>query len=442
MRVRRRIGTEPASKKSKPSLTAPPPSSSSKKRPAPLTRDDCQLVYVHPSAAHASPDAAALQSDQSAPLWEATQLRILITPIRSLGPVLLQERPSFVIMYASSVAALRQLEVYQATVAIKSGAATSLTVTLLEALNTAAFAASLERENTAFESLIQQKAVMVVSAEQEGRIGTSDTPAAGAGGVDSSAEHSRVRSFVEKSRQVFGQDLGADDGEGVRHSSFLTYLQGDRHGAVGTRRGGLEKSADSVERVLVDMREFRSSLPSILHLKGFLVEPITLEVGDYILSTNICVERKSLFDLIQSLQSGRLYRQAEMMIRYYKLPALLIEVLLDNPFLLLQGQEIPSQILGTHIISRLALLILHFPTVRLLWAHGPYNTTSIFTMLKKNQEQPDASTAVFARGDGKEDDNEQASLLTPFDILRRLPGINVYNIHKVLRSVTCLVSTV
>jgi len=29
------------------------------------------------------------------------------------------------------------------------------------------------------------------------------------------------------------------------------------------------------------MREFRSALPNMLHLHGMLVQPVTLEVGDY-----------------------------------------------------------------------------------------------------------------------------------------------------------------
>jgi ERCC4-type nuclease len=53
--------------------------------------------------------------------------------------------------------------------------------------------------------------------------------------------------------------------------------------------------------------------------------PVTLEVGDYILSPEICVERKSLSDLIQSFNSGRLYSQCESMSAHYKIPVLLIE---------------------------------------------------------------------------------------------------------------------
>lgn len=58
----------------------------------------------------------------------------------------------------------------------------------------------------------------------------------------------------------------------------------------------------------------------------------SFQVGDYILSPDICVERKSLSDLIGSLNSGRLYNQAQAMTRYYKRPILLIEFDQNKPF--------------------------------------------------------------------------------------------------------------
>lgn len=54
------------------------------------------------------------------------------------------------------------------------------------------------------------------------------------------------------------------------------------------------------------MREFRSTLPSLLHAAKMVVIPATLTVGDYILTPDICVERKSVPDLVQSFNSGRL----------------------------------------------------------------------------------------------------------------------------------------
>lgn len=75
-----------------------------------------------------------------------------------------------------------------------------------------------------------------------------------------------------------------------------------------------------------------SSLPNVLHQKGMKIIPVTLEVGDYVLSPLICVERKSIGDLYQSFANGRLYHQVETMIRYYKIPVLLIEFSQDKSF--------------------------------------------------------------------------------------------------------------
>lgn len=85
-------------------------------------------------------------------------------------------------------------------------------------------------------------------------------------------------------------------------------------------------------QVIVDMREFMSSLPNVLHQRGMRIIPVTLEVGDYILSPLICVERKSIQDLFMSFTSGRLYHQVEMMVRYYRIPVLLIEFSQDKSF--------------------------------------------------------------------------------------------------------------
>lgn len=70
--------------------------------------------------------------------------------------------------------------------------------------------------------------------------------------------------------------------------------------------GGQVKAVTGPQIVTVDMREFRSSLPPILYADGIKIVPYTLQVGDYILSPDMCVERKSIADLIQSFSSGRL----------------------------------------------------------------------------------------------------------------------------------------
>ena len=75
---------------------------------------------------------------------------------------------------------------------------------------------------------------------------------------------------------------------------------------LSTRNAGGGLSDIEPSRVIVDMREFRSTLPSLLHAHEVQVIPATLQVGDYVISPSMVVERKSVADLIQSFNSGRL----------------------------------------------------------------------------------------------------------------------------------------
>ncbi len=87
--------------------------------------------------------------------------------------------------------------------------------------------------------------------------------------------------------------------------------------SLDTRTGGKAKVPKASHRIVIDVREFSSALPSMLHKEGMILDVATLEIGDYVLSSSMCVERKSISDLFGSLNNGRLFHQAEMMIRYY-----------------------------------------------------------------------------------------------------------------------------
>jgi DNA excision repair protein ERCC-4 len=54
--------------------------------------------------------------------------------------------------------------------------------------------------------------------------------------------------------------------------------------------GGREELSTVASQVIVDMREFRSTLPSLLHASGLLIVLATLTVRDYMLTPDICVE--------------------------------------------------------------------------------------------------------------------------------------------------------
>ncbi|MCS6768199.1 MAG: ERCC4 domain-containing protein [Candidatus Nitrosocaldus sp.] len=78
-------------------------------------------------------------------------------------------------------------------------------------------------------------------------------------------------------------------------------------------------------RVVVDERERRSGVPDALKELGIYVDYATLDVGDYIVHRDCCVERKSVDDLINSIYDARLFIQVDGMLKHYPSPVLIIE---------------------------------------------------------------------------------------------------------------------
>ncbi|KAI8638095.1 hypothetical protein BD408DRAFT_485756 [Parasitella parasitica] len=195
--------------------------------------------------------------------------------------------------------------------------------------------------------------------------------------------------------------------------------------------GGQVKAVSGPQIVTVDMREFRSSLPPILYADGIKIEPYTLQVGDYILSPDICVERKSIADLIQSFSSGRLYTQCEMMSVSYKIPILLIEFDENKSFSLQAVADMRETIRVTALSSKLVLLTLAFPKLRIIWSSSPHETAKVFSELKKTEEEPDSKVAASVGAEGNED-GDTIYNMTPQDILRSMPGVNSTNYRIIM----------
>jgi DNA excision repair protein ERCC-4 len=92
-------------------------------------------------------------------------------------------------------------------------------------------------------------------------------------------------------------------------------------------------------RIVVDEREKRSGIPSLLKGIGINLEIKTLPVGDYIVAPETIVERKSISDLVSSVFDGRLFDQCNRMKENFQFPIIIIEgdtneieELTENPF--------------------------------------------------------------------------------------------------------------
>uniref|UniRef100_A0A8C4PDB8 DNA repair endonuclease XPF n=1 Tax=Dromaius novaehollandiae TaxID=8790 RepID=A0A8C4PDB8_DRONO len=313
----------------------------------------------------------------------------------ALTRVLHEVEPRYVVLYDAELTFVRQLEIYKA-----SRPGKPLRVYFLiygGSTEEQRYLTALRKEKEAFEKLIREKASMVIPEEREGRDETN-------------------------------LDL-------VRDATPASV-------SVDTRKAGGQEQKSTQQTVIVDMREFRSELPSLIHRRGIDIEPVTLEVGDYILTPDICVERKSISDLIGSLNNGRLYTQCISMSRYYKRPILLIEFDPNKSFSLIPRGSLHQEISSNDVTSKLTLLTLHFPKLRILWCPSPHATAELFEELKQNHPQPDAETAMAVTADSEVLPESDKYNPGPQDFLLKMPGVNTKNCHVLMNHVKSIAELV
>uniref|UniRef100_A0A0K2T0T9 DNA repair endonuclease XPF n=2 Tax=Lepeophtheirus salmonis TaxID=72036 RepID=A0A0K2T0T9_LEPSM len=316
--------------------------------------------------------------------------------------VLNEIKPRYVIMYDVDLTTVRQLEVYQAN----EGPNFKIRVYFMfygKSVEEQAFLTTIRSEKEAFEHLIKEKETMVIPEDREGR-----------------------SEVTLNSDLLRGSEKASD-----------TIVAQKQDASSNTRQGGITLKSESA-KIIVDMREFRCELPSLIHKRGIDIEPITLEVGDYILTPEICVERKSISDLIGSLNCGRLYTQATSMTRFYTKPMLLIEFDKNKPFALQGRYYMSKDIASSDVVMRLQLLTLHFPRLVLLWSPSPHATAEIFEELKKGRDEPDSSRASSISIDIADEFQSEKYNPAIFDFVSKLPGVTTRNVYSILNSVSNL----
>lgn len=302
--------------------------------------------------------------------------------------VLEEVKPKYIIMYEPDAAFIRRVEVYRSSHNDRNVRVYFMYYS--GSVEEQKYLSTVRREKDAFTKLIKERASMSL---------------------------------------VMTVDGGNEDAE----EAFLR--------TVNTRIAGGGRLTVTVQppRVVVDVREFRSSLPSLLHGRSMVIVPCMLTVGDYILSPNICVERKSISDLISSFKDGRLYSQAEAMFQHYKNAMLLIEFDQNKSFTLepfadLSGHmsSIAPSNLSSDLQSKLVLLTLAFPKLRIIWSSSPYQTAEIFEVLKSQEEEPDPVAAVRAGLDKDAKAEDQAFNQEPQDMLAIVPGVTPQNMSTLV----------
>ncbi|MBN1134861.1 MAG: DEAD/DEAH box helicase [Methanosarcinaceae archaeon] len=136
-----------------------------------------------------------------------------------------------------------------------------------------------------------------------------------------------------------------------------------------------EFDSDSLT-VIVDHREIRSSVVHLLEKLGVDISVRVLEVGDYVLSDRIAIERKSAEDFVNTLINHNLFEQVSNLARSY-----------DKPVLILEGEGLftARQINPNAIQGALMSITLDFG-VSVLYTRNEEDTASLIRQIAKREQ--------------------------------------------------------
>lgn len=363
-----------------------------------------------------------LKSDLSRTVWEQRDMnftyvntgdQIIVEKFDKVSDdTFLQElMPSFIVMYEPDLCFIRRVEVHRAI--HKEIPPKIFFMYYGDSVEEQGHLAAIKREKDAFTKLIREHSMLAHHFEAD-------------------EDLSHYKNLAERKLK-------------------LSRLRKNNTRIAGGQAGLSEMTQDIV---IVDTREFNASLPGLLYRYGVRVVPCMLTVGDYIISPDICLERKSISDLIGSLHDNRLASQCKKMVRHYKYPTLLIEFDQGQSFSLEPFSErrnyrnkdssavhpISSKLSQDEIQMQLAKLVMKFPRLRLIWSSSPLQTVNIILELKLGREQPDPTLSVGlgskAKSTGATGKNQNASAdQEKLTKLLSVPGISKVEYFNIRRKV-------
>jgi ERCC4-related helicase len=150
----------------------------------------------------------------------------------------------------------------------------------------------------------------------------------------------------------------------------------------------LESFQQDKINIIVDHREYRSTVTRFLSTKDILITPQQLDVGDYVLSTRIGVERKNVDDYLSSLLEGKLFHQMKQLRDSYSRPILIIEG---------EGLLTRRNIGHTAIFGSIVSIIVDYG-ISIITTKNPHETADFLYVIAK-REQLDHKKDVAIRGE-------------------------------------------
>ena len=165
------------------------------------------------------------------------------------------------------------------------------------------------------------------------------------------------------------QQASPSQNNGTDEARFSGQVQKEEHKRLS------EFDSDSIT-VIVDHREIRSSVVRSLEKLGVDISVRTLEVGDYVVSDRIAIERKSAEDFVNTLIKHNLFEQVSNLARSYEKPVMILE----GEGLFTARQINPNAIQGALISTTLDF------GVSVLYTRDAEDTASLIRQLAKHEQ--------------------------------------------------------
>lgn len=160
-------------------------------------------------------------------------------------------------------------------------------------------------------------------------------------------------------------------------------------------------------RIIMDHREQPGGVARHLYALGVLVEAKQLEVGDFVLSDRVAVERKSAADFLDSLVDGRLFPQLKALQAY------------PRPIVIVEGEGLYGQrnLSAEAIAGALASITLDHG-IPVLQTRDALETARFLVAIAKREQQRDGRKIALRPGKPLADVDRQLFLLAG------LPGVS------------------
>lgn len=130
------------------------------------------------------------------------------------------------------------------------------------------------------------------------------------------------------------------------------------------------------EKKVVIISDYREKeISNFLEKFGSTVNRMNLEIGDYLCSERVCIERKEANDFVSSIIDGRVFEQVKSLRENF-----------EKPIIIVEGSS-NRQINENALKGAIASLIIDFD-VSIINTKNPYDTAkTIYWIAKKEQEE-------------------------------------------------------